>query len=937
MNILSELSFLKRSAHWLTAILFSAIMIPSSAGWQSLTPGVDENTVAFWPFDDPEYINMTLTDASPNHYDLRLRLGGRLTPGKYGNALQIMGQKLPACMYAEVGAQHMVPDITTRAVDAPTRILQTLSGQDWTWELWLKLEQTPQSEVALMHLAVPSDPDNDHLNRLYMALTSSADAVVLRDWGTSVSGTHLSLPISKSITGGGWHHLAITKSGQPATYRLFVDGVRQSPAQTIPAGAPGLDQGNIDYSRGLIRVNYDRANFVESQHAFVDHFFDFDYGTYRSKAWSDRWRGSIKGPVSGEVTFTIDAWKDVRLYVNDTLVIDGWSPNTARTGSIAMTEGELVPIVLEYGNEDPLTSPRLSLSWSWPGHAQERVPTAYLFYSPLDAQKVGAQVNGDFRNNEPRDFEMRVGTTVGGALAMSGWVDELRFSRVARYTADFAPPESFTYSYGPDAPEPTRPNGPPLLFASDIAAPNPLPLASNKHVFIDDAILEQQSDLYLASNPWTSRTKTNLNISGDPSVVDCDGQIRIYTTNGDMWNLGKSYADNLAEGRKAAQSVYTSDNGTTFATPNLGFYELNGNTQNSVIIKEPVQGQVFEDPNPAVPAAARFKFTAYYMTRGVYLYYSADGIHWQRNEAIMEPFDCGGGVESFWDDQRGEYFSYIRNEGYLWGFGTAFGRAVALARTREPMKPWPFTPADNANVFIDAWDMPSMSTELPTPIVPGDRGHVYRARPLKYAWAPDTYLSFVWRGGANGPHNPNSGEFVTDLGVSRDGLNWRYYDPWYMDAGEDVGNGERIIHVVGSQGMVRRGNELWNYALVMTEPTGSQRGLYRYTQRLDGFVSLNAGRTTGTATTKPFTFTGGKLKVNVNTAEGGQLRVGLINADSSPIEGFALANCTPLTTDSVEATVSWNGGEALSTLVGRTVRMQLELQNGKLFAFQFVP
>ena len=396
MKKLSEQPFFRRSGHWLAVVLLSAVRILSSARGQSLTPGVDENTVAFWPFDEPEYVNMTLTDASPNHYDLRLRLGGRLTPGKYGNALQILGQELPACMYAEVGAQHMVPDITTRAVDAPTSILQTLAGPDWTWEFWLKLEQTPQSEAALMHLAVPSDPDDDHLNRLYMALTPSAGAVVLRDWGTSASGTHLSLPISKSITGGGWHHLAITKSGQPTTYRLFVDGIQQSQAQTIPPGAPGLDQGNIDYSRGLIRVNYDRVNFVEAQHAFVDHFFDFDYGTYRSKAWSDRWRGSIKGPVSGEVTFTIDAWKDARLYVNDTLVIDGWSPNTARTGSIAMTEGELVPIVLEYGNEDPLTSPRLSLSWSWQGHAQERVPTAYLCYRPRDAQEVGAQVNGDF-------------------------------------------------------------------------------------------------------------------------------------------------------------------------------------------------------------------------------------------------------------------------------------------------------------------------------------------------------------------------------------------------------------------------------------------------------------------------------------------------------------------------------------------------------------
>ncbi|MCA9439873.1 MAG: hypothetical protein KC964_03635, partial [Candidatus Omnitrophica bacterium] len=363
------------------------------------------------------------------------------------------------------------------------------------------------------------------------------------------------------------------------------------------------------------RVSYDRPNFVESQHAFVDHFFDFDFYNYLHKAWSARWRGWIRGPISGEVTFTIDAWKDARLYIDDTLVIDGWSPNTTRTGSVTMTEGELAPIILEYGNEDPLTRPRLSLSWNWAGHDEELVPPESFFYSPQDAQYVASQVNGDFLNNEPKDFEMRVGTTVGASLPMSGWVDELRFSRVARYHKDGAPPQSFTYNYGPDAPEPSRPNGPPLLFASNTAAPDPLPLGGYKHVFIDDAILDRQSGLTIASNPWTSRTKTNLNISGDPSVLEVDGQIRIYTTNGDMWNLGPSYDINLKEGRRSAQSVYTSDDGITFTAPNLGFYELDGNTNNSVVIKEPVQGQVFEDTNPDALAAARFKFTAYYMTR----------------------------------------------------------------------------------------------------------------------------------------------------------------------------------------------------------------------------------------------------------------------------------------------------------------------------------
>ena len=49
----------------------------------------DEHTVALWLFDDPEYFNATLTDASENWYDLRLQPGGKLVPGRFGSALAL--------------------------------------------------------------------------------------------------------------------------------------------------------------------------------------------------------------------------------------------------------------------------------------------------------------------------------------------------------------------------------------------------------------------------------------------------------------------------------------------------------------------------------------------------------------------------------------------------------------------------------------------------------------------------------------------------------------------------------------------------------------------------------------------------------------------------------------------------------------------------------
>jgi hypothetical protein len=266
-------------------------------------------------------------------------------------------------------------------------------------------------------------------------------------------------------------------------------------------------------------------------------------------------------------------------------------------------------------------------------------------------------------------------------------------------------------------------------------------------------------------------------------------------------------------------------------------------------------------------------------------------------------------------------------------------RTAALARTREPLKPWPFTPSVAPFVAVGLWTMPALATELPLAIVNAGRGHVYRARPLKYPWAPDVYLAFVWRGGASGPHNADSGFFATDLGVSRDGLQWKYYGRAYLDAGHDF-DGETVVSAIAAMGMIRRGDELWNYGLIRSKTKagdqGARSGLYRFAQRLDGFVSLDAGDRTGTATTKPFTFTGERLVVNLK-APSGRLRVGLTHADGSPIPGFGLGDCAPVAGDSVEAAVTWTSGKRLANLAGQPVCMQLELRGAKLYAFQFMP
>jgi hypothetical protein len=110
--------------------------------------------------------------------------------------------------------------------------------------------------------------------------------------------------------------------------------------------------------------------------------------------------------------------------------------------------------------------------------------------------------------------------------------------------------------------------------------------------------------------------------------------------------------------------------------------------------------------------------------------------------------------------------------------------------------------------------------------------------------------------------------------------------------------------------------------------------LVRYTLRTDGFVALSAAGN-GTAVTKPITFRGDTLDVNFLTNAGGTLKVELQDASGHPIPGFTLAEASPMTGDHVSQTVSWGTSSNVGSLEGQTVKMRFELQNAKLFSFQF--
>jgi hypothetical protein len=257
-----------------------------------------------------------------------------------------------------------------------------------------------------------------------------------------------------------------------------------------------------------------------------------------------------------------------------------------------------------------------------------------------------------------------------------------------------------------------------------------------------------------------------------------------------------------------------------------------------------------------------------------------------------------------------------------------------------------------------------MGPELLNP----NKAQIFRTRPQKYEWAPDVYMSFMFRS--------HSGH----VAISRDGMNWKIrpelnYMPlkgchanqpdWSPEtygkrdkkpskksskketliAGKPVAGSNKGMGM--ANGIIRRGDEIWQYA--NCDIIGDPDATIRLTQRLDGFISLDADEQPGIIITRPFVFQGNKLTLNVDAAKGslkvaildlpGQemtgYNVGLTNPPKKGVRNYSIAHCDPITTDSVRQVVTWKGNPNVENLAGKVVRLRIEMQNAKLYAFKF--
>jgi len=411
-----------------------------------------------------------------------------------------------------------------------------------------------------------------------------------------------------------------------------------------------------------------------------------------------------------------------------------------------------------------------------------------------------------------------------------------------------------------------------------------------------------------------------------------------------MWYGAWTYEESI-KGHWMQRVCYAeSPDGTQWTKPKLGQYEFEGSRDNNILsvgyCGYAHAGSVFIDPN-ARDDAERYKmiFGDFYR---VYPYegcprhttvsgaVSPDGIHWssvKTPHGVIMPAGTDTQNVVVYDRRLGKYVAYVRRNVY-----------------RKDDKGERYGPSSRriGRSQSDTFDSFPKPVEIlgPDEQDPGGAfgSGLYNTAATIYPYAPGLYLLFPTL------MNYQTQLCTIQLATSRDGINVerRFREPYVLPNP----NAKRVATQTGytaymAPGMSRMGDEIWMYGVEQEAPHDGNwygrrvpGGIHRYVQRLDGFVSLDAGKDLGSVTTKVFALRGEGLQINADATCSPTLSSVVVQVQDP--EGKVLATSAPLRADGVALEPVWEGRGDLSEFAGQPVRLRFTMRYAKLYAFEVV-
>jgi hypothetical protein len=348
---------------------------------------------------------------------------------------------------------------------------------------------------------------------------------------------------------------------------------------------------------------------------------------------------------------------------------------------------------------------------------------------------------------------------------------------------------------------------------------------------------------------------------------------------------------NKGKGREMGVCYAISKDGIVWEKPELGIVDFNGSSRNNLVMRKVMGAGVCMDPRDADPER-RYK-----MISSKTVAFSADGIHW--SEPIKCPEIAAAGDthnNALWDAASGRYVGITR----LWGDKVRivgrtqsddflhWTKAEEVLRGQNPQQQVYAMPVFRyANVYLGLAMIINTQTDLVD---------------CELAWSPDTIR---WERVLPGtPLIPRGPKGSCDSGC----IFAAAYPIRFKD--------QLLFYYGGSDG----------------PHTNWRKGsLCLARLRTDGFAALEPSNPdqTGNLTTKPVLCAGKRLHITADAA-GGSLRVFLLDADGKEIKRSKLISAY-----GTDATVAWEDGADLVSLVGKPVCLRFELSKAKLYAFGF--
>jgi hypothetical protein len=477
-------------------------------------------------------------------------------------------------------------------------------------------------------------------------------------------------------------------------------------------------------------------------------------------------------------------------------------------------------------------------------------------------------------------------------------------------------------------------------------------IGTKKQLFISDDFVESSTGVVFTMNA-PHRTGQIILKADAPWEQAANGHIGSYCSLLKEEDTIRLWYD-VRFGGSVQVAYAESTDGIHFTKPVLGLHELDGSKENNIVMASRIGGgAVWIDPKSPPGKRYRSQSKGYNAPTAerLYSYYSPDGIRWtQWNH--LDVGDCDTQSIAFWDTRIERYVLYTRRN--------PFPRTPARSRIVRRLESDDLEHWENEITVMEADAVDNATYVSPTPKPPVD---YYGAAVFRYPDPDGVYIMLsqpFWhykrrpaeeRWGKSGKENLRDGEYLgpstidVRLAVSTDGIDFQRVGDRkpFLGLGPEGSFDSRTVWAIPNP--VRMGDELWFYYAAnntdhdgYTDPkaSGPMSGIGLAKLRLDGFVSADADFSGGELTTRPLSFEGDRLEINVDTAGGGSLQIELLDEAGIPIPGYTRAEADRLHGNSVQMPVTWDGQQSVAKLAGKPVRLRFVMRDCKLYAFEFV-